>query len=113
MRLPATARIERQSLLQMTELERLQKAIRDLYGCNGTHLRSEPIQESYGAKIVWDGVVEIFSVDHDKTSLAYGWVQETDTGSKRYVAVLGLPPVQSARDAVQASIVAQQGIDPA
>ena len=93
----------------MTEIEQLRKAIKDLHGCEGTYLRSEPIREEYGGQIVWDGEVEIFAVDHPTASLAYAWAHETDTGSKRYVAVLGLPPVKSARDAVRAAIVAAPG----
>lgn len=92
----------------MTEEQRkLQKAIRDLHGCEGTYLRSEPIREEYGGQVVWDGVVEIFAVDHATASLAYAWAHETDTGNVRYVAVLGLPPVKSAKDAVRAAIVAE------
>lgn len=97
----------------MTEHDRLHKAIHDLHGCHGTYLRSEPIREEYGGQVVWDGVVEIFAVDHPTASLAYAWAHETDAGTKRYVAVLGLPPIKSARDAVRAAIVAQQGIAPA
>jgi hypothetical protein len=92
----------------MTEHERLQKAIKDLHGCESTFLRSEPIQETFRGETVWDGVVEIFVLtDHPRASLAYAWAHETDTGGRHYVAVLGLPPVKNARDAVRASIVAQ------
>lgn len=97
----------------MSDIERLHKAIHDLHGCHGNHLRSEPIREEHGGQVVWDGVVEIFAVDHPTANLAYAWAHETDTGSVRYIAVLGLPPVKSARDAVRAAIVAQQGTDPA
>lgn len=98
---------------RMTERERLQKAIRDLHGREGTYLRSEAIREEYCGQVVWEGEVEIFAVDHPTASLAYAWAHETDKGGIRYVAVLGLPPVKSARDAVRAAILAQQGIDPA
>lgn len=97
----------------MTGREKLQKAIRDLHGCDATYLRSEPIREEYGGETVWDGEVEIFAVDHPSASLAYAWAHETDAGGRRYVAVLGLPPVKSARDAVRAAVVAQGGTDPA
>jgi hypothetical protein len=93
----------------MTEEQRkLQKAIRDLHGCKGTYLRSEPVREEHGGAVVWDGVVEIFAVDHPAASLAYAWAHETDAGTKRYVAVLGSPPIKSARDAVRAAIVASR-----
>ncbi len=50
---------------------------------------------------------------HPTASLAYAWSYETDSGSTRYIAVRGLPPAKSARDAVCAAIVAQQDAKPA
>ena len=38
---------------------------------------------------------------------AYAWSHETDEGGRRYVAVLGVPPIKSARDAVRGSIAAE------
>ena len=81
----------------MTEIERLRKAIKDLNGCESTYLRSEPVREVFRGETVWDGVVEIFALtDHPTASLGYAWVHETDAGGRRYVAVLGLPPVKNA-----------------
>jgi hypothetical protein len=53
-------------------------------------------------------VVEVFSLKgHPKAGLAYAWSQETDDGGRRYVAILGVPPIKSARDAVLVSIAAE------
>lgn len=91
----------------MSDRERLRKAIRDLHGVEATHLRSEPVHETFEGTTVWDGVVEVFRLkNHPKALLAYAWSHETDEGGRRYVAVLGVPPVTSARDAVRASIAA-------
>ena len=85
----------------MNELDRLERAIRD-------HLRSEPVTETFQGMVVWEGVVEVFVVhEHPGAGLAYAWSHETDDGTRRYVAVLGLPPVLSAVDAVRASIAAR------
>jgi len=90
------------------EIERLQKAIRDLHGLESTHLRSESVRETFQGKTVWEGMVEVFTVTgHPKAELAYAWSHETDEGGRRYVAVLGLPPINSARDAVRAAIAAE------
>ena len=92
----------------MSERRRLQKAIRDLHGVESTHLRSESLHETFQGETVWEGVVEVFALKgHPKAGLAYAWSHETDEGGRRYVAVLGVPPIKSARDAVRASIAAQ------
>ena len=46
----------------MTDVERLRRAIRDLHGVEGTHLRSEPVHETFQGGTVWEGVVEVFAV---------------------------------------------------
>jgi len=42
------------------EIDRLRRAIRDLHGVEGTHLRSEPVHETFQSETVWEGVVEVF-----------------------------------------------------
>ncbi len=92
----------------MTELDKVAKAIRDLHGAEGTHVRSEPIHETFRGETVWDGIVEVFAIrGHPKARTAYAWSHETDAGGRRDVGVLQLPLVMSPLDAVQASIAAQ------
>jgi len=92
----------------MNERERLRRTIRDLHGVDGSHLRSEPVHETFQGQTVWEGVVEVFALKgHPKAGLAYAWSHETDEGGRRYTAVLGVPPIKSARDAVRASIAAE------
>jgi hypothetical protein len=70
--------------------------------------RSEPVHETFQGQTAWEGVVEVFALKgHPKAGLAYVWSHETDEGGHRYVAVLGVPPVNSAQDTVRASIVAE------
>lgn len=91
----------------MTEIERLRRTIRSLHGVESSHVRSEPVRETFQGEMVWEGVVEVFAVKgHPKASLAYAWSHKTDDGKRRYVAVLGVPPIKSAQDAVRASIAA-------
>jgi hypothetical protein len=92
----------------MTEIERLAKAIRDLHDVDAEHLRSEPVREVFRGRIVWDGVVEVFALKtHPKARRAYAWSHETDDGSRRYVAILGMDPIRTAQDAVRAAIAAE------
>jgi hypothetical protein len=88
--------------------ERLRRVIRDLHGVESSYLRSERVHETFEGETVWEGMVEVYSLKgHPKAGLAYGWGEDTDDGGRRYVAILGLAPIRSARDAVLASIVAQ------
>jgi len=91
----------------MTEIERLQKAIRDLHGCNSKHVRSVPVHESFEGKTIWQGVVEVFELEnHSQAKIAYAWSYKGDDGKLHYVAVLGVSPINSPNDAVKAYVVA-------
>lgn len=92
----------------VTEIERLAKAIRDLHDVDAEHLRSEPVREVFRGRIVWDGVVEVFAIKtHPKARRAYAWSHETDAGGRRSVAILGVDPIRTAQDAVRVAIAAQ------
>jgi hypothetical protein len=91
------------------ELRELRLAIERLHGCKARHLRSEPVHEVFQGKTVWQGVVEVFQLSgHAKAKLCYAWKHlegAADEGT-RFVAVLGVHPINSAQDAVKALIVA-------
>lgn len=98
----------------MADIKALQKAIKDLHGLEAVHVGSEAVHETFQGKTVWQGVVEIFDVlGHSKAKRCYAWDHQTskDEQELRYVAVLELPPVDSARKAVQVAVAAeyQQG----
>ena len=87
---------------------RLRQAIRDLHGLESEHLRSEPVREMFRGEVAWEGDVEVFKVfGHAKAQHAYAWSHETDAGKRAFVAVLGVPPVNSSQDAVRAAIAAE------
>jgi hypothetical protein len=69
---------------------------------------SVPVHEVFRGETVWKGEVEVFDLTgHPKAKRAYGWSHpegENDTG-ERFVTVLEIPPVHSAKTAVQAAIV--------
>jgi len=92
----------------MNDLGKLKKAIFDLHGCDSAHAASIAVHETFERKTVWRGTVEVFSlINHPTAKDAYAWSYETDAGETRYVAVLGVPPINSAYDAVRAYIVAE------
>jgi hypothetical protein len=89
----------------MTYIDELKEAIRNLHGCEAQHLTTASVLETFRGETVWKGEVEIFALIHHPTAKrCFAWAHETDKG-KRYVAVLELPPVDSAQSAVRAAIV--------
>lgn len=89
----------------MNYVDTLTRAIRDLHGCPARHLESVPVHEQFRGETVWEGVVEVFEIDHAQASRCYAWAFAKDDGGSQVVAVLGVPPITDAVAAVRASIV--------
>lgn len=91
----------------MNNIEELQDVIRKLHGVEATHVETVPVKETFRGQTVWEGHVEVFDIDHPKTSRVYAWSHDTDDPSspRRHVTVLHLPPAITPLRAVQASIV--------
>lgn len=91
----------------MSEIEELKKAIKKLHGCDAEHVDSVPVHETFRDEVVWDGTVEVFDIKgHPKAKRCYAWshVHGEKDDQRRYVAVLGIPPVNSPVTAVRAAI---------
>jgi hypothetical protein len=77
-----------------------------LHGAEATHVQSVPVKEQHQGKTVWDGVVEVFDlIGHPKTHRVYAWAHETESGKRRHVTVLHIPPAVSPETAVRAAII--------
>lgn len=91
-------------------IERLKQVIFHLHKSDAKHVESVPVHEVFRGKTVWRGVVEVFDLTaHPKAKRCYAWSHREgpyDQG-ERFVAVLGVPPVDSAQNAVKAAIVQQ------
>lgn len=84
-------------------------AIRHLHGLEATWVESVPVHEKHDGKTVWAGHVQVFAVTHPKCSRVYAWSHESGPGGRRrFHAVLGVPPVDSAEEAVRVSVLAKQ-----
>src|SRR5690606_33341653 len=87
----------------------LQDAIRHLHGLESTWLESVPVHEKHEGKTVWAGNVQVFEVDHPATNRCYAWSHESGPGGRRrFHAVLGVAPVDSAEMAVRTAALAAQ-----
>ncbi len=95
--------------VKMEDIKSLQDAIRSLHGCDSTWSASVFVNEAFQGKTIWKGEVEVFQLQgHPEAETAYGWSYVTDekTGQRKFHAVLGVPPINSAVDAVRAVIAA-------
>ncbi|HEX4119635.1 MAG TPA: hypothetical protein VH619_03325 [Verrucomicrobiae bacterium] len=87
-------------------IERIQLTVEHLHRCKAHHCATIPVHEVFRGQTVWKGDVEEFTLTgHPKATTAYGWT-EGEGAKERFFAVLELPPIKSALDAVRASIVA-------
>ena len=90
-------------------IAKLQEAIQVMNRCGASHVESVPVLEMFGAKVAWEGVVEVFDLaGHPKAKRCYAWTYH-DGQEDQFVTVLEIPPVISPNTAVRASIAAQAG----
>jgi hypothetical protein len=88
---------------------RLQVAVSQLHDCGTIWRATVPVHEVFDGETVWEGEVEVFDLhNHPKAKRAYAWSHAEGQHDKgeRFVAVLEIPPVESAVTAVRASIMA-------
>ncbi|MGA3172442.1 MAG: hypothetical protein ABSE62_15680 [Chthoniobacteraceae bacterium] len=88
----------------MTLKEAVERSVRG----DAKHLESVPVVETFRGQIVWDGIVEVFTVAKPPPDRAYVWKVESATGPEpEYVTVLGNPPIDSPLAAVRAWLVSE------
>ncbi len=91
----------------MTEKNNLKKAVEGLHNCKAKLRDKVHLIEEFKKQKVWDGLVYVFDIQyHPKATVCYAWSSPIEGSNKRkFYAVLGVPPVNSAQDAVRAAIV--------
>jgi hypothetical protein len=88
------------------EIQKLADMIRKLHHATAKHRESVPVHETFNGQTVWDGTVEVFDLaDHPSAQVVFAWSHESDSGGRRYVAVLGAGKVNTPIAAVRAAIV--------
>jgi len=89
-------------------IARLQVAVSQLHNCGAVWRETVPVHEIFNGQTVWQGEVEVFDLNgHPKAKRAYGWshLDGPKDERERFVAVLEIPPVESAETAVRVQIV--------
>jgi hypothetical protein len=89
-------------------LAKVQVAVLPLHNCGATYSKTVPVHEVFRGETVWPGDVEVFDLrGHPKAKRCYaGSHLDGPNGERtRFVAVLEIPPVESAETAVRVQIV--------
>jgi len=71
-----------------------------LHNCGAIHRQTVPVHEMFKGQTVWKGDVEVFDLKgHPKAKRAYAWshLDGNQDERERFVAVLEIPPVDSAQ----------------
>ncbi len=88
--------------------DNLRAVIGKLHNCGAVWRETVPVHEIFNGQTVWQGDVEVFDLNnHPKAKRVYAWshLDGDKDESERFVAVLEIPPVDSAQKAVQVQIV--------
>ena len=90
-------------------LREIRKAIRATSSCESVHFRVEPVTLFHGNETLWQGTVEVFTLqDCPESNTCYAWGFARDEDLWEYVAFLHKPPIVSATRAVQAYMLQQR-----
>ena len=83
------------------------EAIQATHGAKASLVARERVVERFKGQPVWTGEVLVFELEgHPEASRCYAWEVDGEV-----TAVLGVPPVKNARDAVRASILANADLE--
>jgi hypothetical protein len=99
-------------LKSMTEVDadQLRDAVERMHGCPAQLVEAVAVAEAFEGRPVWQGVVHVFDLQgHRSADGCYAWSSSVEgSDRRRFYAVLGVPPINSAADAVRAAIVADR-----
>lgn len=91
-------------------IDELQRHLEGMFRCYSKYIETDEVHETHEGATVWAGAVKVFHVSGHASGAkrAYAWSHATEGGKRRFVAVLGVPPIDSAVMAVRASILANE-----
>ncbi len=89
--------------------DELARHVEALHGVPARFVEAVPVKETHEGQTVWEGTVKVFAlVGHPSgATRAYAWSYPTEGGRRRFIAILGISPVDDAVTAVRTAILAQ------
>jgi hypothetical protein len=90
-------------------VDELREAVEHMHGVPAKYVETVEVDERFSGQPVWAGAVEVFELTGHPSGAtrAYAWSHRTEGTRRRFVAILGIPPVDSPVMAVRASIMAK------
>lgn len=88
--------------------DQLREAVETQHGGRTSLREVVAVSEEFRGQPVWQGIVHVFDLEgHPSATTAYAWSSPIEGSTRRrFYAVLGVPPINTAADAVRAAIVA-------
>lgn len=98
--------------MNRSEFDELKRTVEELHACEAVYLSTQHVRETFDGTALWDGAVSIFALTgHPAATTCYAWSDhEPVSGKRSFYAVLHLAPIESARDAVRASLGLKQRV---
>ena len=90
-------------------VDALRKAVEGLHQVKAVHVATEHARDEWQGQVAFDREIEVFAITEHPSGATrvYAWSEPGSTEKKtRFFAVLKAPPIESARDAVRATILA-------
>ena len=98
--------------MDKSDFEELKRTVEELHACEASYLSTQHVRETFEGGALWDGAVSIFALTgHLAATTCYAWSDhEPGSGMRSFYAALHLAPIESARDAVRASLAVKQRV---
>jgi hypothetical protein len=96
--------------MDRSDFDELKRTVEELHACEASYLSTQHVRETFEGAALWDGAVSIFALTgHRAATTCYAWSDREDgSGQQSFYAVLELAPIESARDAVRASLAVKR-----
>jgi len=87
----------------------LAKHVEAMHGVPARFVEAVEVKERHEGRTVWEGAVKVYAIAGHPSGAtkAYAWSYPTEGAKRRFVAILGVSPVDDAVTAVRTAILAQ------
>jgi hypothetical protein len=89
--------------------DELARHVHAIHGVPARFVEAIEVNETHDGQTVWEGAVKVFVIDGHPSGATrvYAWSHPTTGGRRRFVAVLGVSPVDGPVMAVRTEVLAQ------
>jgi hypothetical protein len=92
----------------MDDQEQMRQAVERIHRCHATYRTSVHVNRQFRGQTAWAVLSQSSTLDNREASICFAWSASIPgSAQRRYYAILDIPPIESASDAVWASISAE------